>query len=86
MIIRTRKLSDKNIVEFLRKLFSILPDVSVNGFYAGGVAFHVSDLTELTEIPQKSNERLVESFSATRASGQSDVVQFARGITSLTQP
>lgn len=85
MIIRTRKLSDKNIVEFLRTLFSILPDVSVKGLYAGGVAFEVTDLTELTKIPQKSNERLVESFSATRASGQSDAVQFARGITALTQ-
>lgn len=86
MIIRTRKLSDKNIVEFLRKLFSILPDVSVQGYYAGAVNFQVSDLTELTKISQKSNERLIERFTATRASGQSDVVQFARGITALTQP
>ena len=85
MIIRTRKLSDKNIVEFLRKLFSVLPDVSVQGSYAGGVTFHVTDLTELAEIPQKSNERLVERFTATRASGQSDTVQFARGITSADQ-
>jgi hypothetical protein len=83
MIIRTRKLSDKNIVELLRKLFSILPDVSVQGFYAGGASFQVSDLTEFTKIPQKSNERLVESFSATRVSGPSDAVHFARGITSL---
>lgn len=86
MIIRTRKLSDKNLSELLKRVFEILPDAAARGTFAAGVPFNISELSEIAGIPTRGSERLIDQLVISRSSGNSDTVQFGRGITSAVQP
>lgn len=77
--VRTRKLSDRKLIEIIKKLFEVLPDANVHGNYIGAVAFHASTLDELAKISSKGDERIIQDF-VVRSGPQSDEVKFARGI------
>ena len=86
MITTVRKLSDKNLVDFIKKIFEILPDAIARGTYAGGVGFAFSKMSELEGLPKRNNERLIDQVTVSRLDGNSDVVRFERGVTSSAQP
>jgi hypothetical protein len=76
--VRTRKLSDRKLLEIIKKLFDILPDANVQGNYIGAVAFSASNLADLSKISSKGDERIIQEF-VVRSGSHSDEVKFARG-------
>lgn len=86
VITTVRKLSDKNLVDFIKKIFEILPDAIARGTYAGGVGFEFSKMSELEGLPKRNSERLIDQVTISRLDEKSDVVRFERGVTSSVQP
>lgn len=80
MIVRTRKLSDKNIQILFKKIALILPDFRVSGAFAGEQEFAFDDKESFEKIPKGSNERLINKIVIRRLENSSDYVEFSRGI------
>lgn len=87
MIIRTRKLSDKTIVGLLRWLLNKFENSNAVIAYGGGISTRVSNEEELRTLPNKGTERIIEKFTFNPTdSTLTDVVTFARGVQTTSQP